>query len=68
MHEAILQTLWNAVMTGIVKDLVTAAQYPESVSTMLALLAKFFFGGNVISLRQFWACEFVRAACAMSRP
>jgi len=55
-------------MTGIVKDLVTAAQYLESVSTMLALLAKIFFGGNVISLRQFWACAFVRAACAMSRP
>jgi hypothetical protein len=55
-------------MTGIVKDLGTAAQYPESVSTMLALLANFFFGGNAISLRQFWACEFVRAACAMSRP
>jgi hypothetical protein len=55
-------------MTGIVKDLVTAAQYLESVSTMLALLAKIFFAGNAISLRQFWACEFVRAACAMSRP
>jgi hypothetical protein len=55
-------------MTGIVKNLVTSAQYLESVSTMLALLAKIFFGGNVISLRQFWACEFARAADAMSRP
>jgi hypothetical protein len=55
-------------MTGIVKDLATAAQYLESVSTMLALLAKIFFGGNAISLRQFWAYASVRAACAMSRP
>ena len=68
MHEAILQALWNAIMTGIAKVLVTEAQYPESVSTMLALLAKFFFGGNAISLRRFRASAFVRAACSVSRP
>jgi hypothetical protein len=47
---------------------VMEAHHPESVSTMLALLANFFFVRNGFLLRRFYVSESARTSCAMERP